>query len=211
MYTKEAEWIVLINNKVNNRTIKEALYQALINYEIYCKTVSELNENMEKLNLYNFAASQSCHMTEGLFSGLKNEEFKIVYWLKVSGNLITLITAAHRIITCLDKSSKNTSNRTNGLSWKELSIDKCSKVFDNHLRNHMEHLEESVFSKDFSRIDCRFTPERKLCYAYINRRKNEVVNCIFDFSEENLKIIDKLMMELFEMLSNCKSETNPIF
>lgn len=46
-----------------------------------------LDKNMEKLNFYNFAKTQTCHMNDGIFGEIKYREYQFVYQLKVIGNL----------------------------------------------------------------------------------------------------------------------------
>lgn len=207
MFTEDGKWMSMIDEKITNRQIRAALFQALINYRIYQKAEIEIGENMRLLNYYNFRASQTCHMTDGLFGGIEYAENKITYTIKVTGNLITLITSAHRLLTCIEKSSKNPDNITNGLNWKSLSTKKCSKVFDNRLRNYMEHLEESVFTEGFDRINCQFSPSRILYYSYLDKQNNKLVKVKreFDFTQESLSMIDTLMDELYKMLSDVKT------
>ena len=56
MFTIETKQMDIIINKVNCKKAKDSLFHMLINYKIYKLTVEMLNENMEKLNFYNFAA-----------------------------------------------------------------------------------------------------------------------------------------------------------
>lgn len=85
-------------------------------------------------------------MNDGIFGEIKYREYQFVYQLKVFGNLIVLITSAHRIMTCIKQARANEKS----IDWKAISedIEKCDKIFDNKLRNFMEHLEEKFISRN---------------------------------------------------------------
>lgn len=46
-------------------------------------------------------------MNDGIFGEIKYREYQFVYQLKVFGNLIVLITSAHRIMTCIKQARAN--------------------------------------------------------------------------------------------------------
>ena len=194
MFTIETKQMDIIINKVNNKKAKDSLYHMLINYEIYKSTVEVLDENMEKLNFYNFAKTQTCHMNVGIFGEHKYREYQFIYEIKVIGNLIVVITAAHRIITCIKQARANEKSS----DWKSISdvIENCDRIFDNKLRNFMEHLEEKIYKQELTNQNCYFSPQRIL---YCN---DENTNKEFDFNSQKLQIIDKLIDELLKMLSN---------
>ena len=194
MFTIETKQMDIIINKVNNKRAKDSLYHMLINYEIYKSTVEVLDENMEKLNFYNFAKTQTCHMNDGIFGEQKYREYQFIYEIKVIGNLIVVITAAHRIITCIKQARANEKSS----DWKSISdvIENCDRIFVNKLRNFMEHLEEKIYKQELTNQNCYFSPQRIL---YCN---DENTNKEFDFNSEKLQIIDKLIDELLKMLSN---------
>lgn len=194
MFTIETKQMDIIINKVNNKKAKDSLYHMLINYEIYKSTVEVLDENMEKLNFYNFAKTQTCHMNDGIFGEQKYREYQFVYEIKVIGNLIVVITAAHRIITCIKQARANEKSS----DWKSISdvIENCNRIFDNKLRNFMEHLEEKIYKQELTNQNCYFSPQRILYCSDENTNKE------FDFNSDKLQIIDKLIDELLKMLSN---------
>ena len=140
-----------------------------------------------------FAKTQTCHINDGIFGEQKYREYQFVYEIKVIGNLIVLITAAHRIITCIKQARANEKSS----DWKGISevIENCDKVFDNKLRNYMEHLEEKIYKEELSNQNCYFSPQRIL---YCN---DEKTNKEFDFTNDKLQIIDKLIDGVLEMLS----------
>lgn len=194
MFTIETKQMDIIINNVYSEKAKDSLYHMLINYEIYKSTAEMIDENMEKLNFYNFAKTQTCHMNDGIFGGEKYRDYQFVYQLKVIGNLIVLITAAHRIITCIKQARANEKSS----DWKVLSdeIENCDKTFDNKLRNFMEHLEEKIYKQELTNQNCRFSPQRIL-YC-----RDEKVNKQFDFNNYKLQAIDKLIENLLKMLSD---------
>lgn len=169
MFTIETKQMDIIINKVNNKKAKDSLYHMLINYEIYKSTVEVLDENMEKLNFYNFAKTQTCHMNDGIFGEQKYREYQFIYEIKVIGNLIVVITAAHRIITCIKQARANEKSS----DWKSISdvIENCDRIFDNKLRNFMEHLEEKIYKQELTNQNCYFSPQRILVCS----RKLEVL------------------------------------
>lgn len=193
MFTIETKQMDIIINNVHSEKAKGSLYHTLINYEIYKSTAEVLDENMEKLNFYNFAKTQTCHMNDGIFGEVKYREYQFVYQLKVIGNLIVLITAAHRIMTCIKQARANEKSS----DWKIISdeIENCDRIFDNKLRNFMEHLEEKIYKQELTNHNCQFSPQRVL-YC-----KDEKTNKKFDFNNDKLQVIDKLIDELLKMLA----------
>lgn len=129
MFTIEVRQMNTIIYNVNSEKAKSSLYHMLINYEIYKSTVEMLDNNMEKLNYYNFAKTQTCHMNNGIFGETEYREYQFVYQLKVIGNLIVLITAGHRIMTCIKQARANEKSS----DWKTISheIENCDNIFDN--------------------------------------------------------------------------------
>lgn len=194
MFTIEATQMNIIINNVHSEKAKELFYQMLINYEIYKSTADMLDNNMKQLNFYNFAKTQTCHMSDGLFGDVEYSEYQLVYQLKVTGNLIVLITSAHRIMTCIKQARANEHSS----DWKEISDDitKCDKIFDNKLRNFMEHLEEKIYKQELTNQNCQFSPQRIL-YC-----KDEKTDKQFDFNKEQLKIIDDLIQKVMKMISS---------
>ena len=71
-------------------------------------------------------------------------------------------------------------------------IENCDKIFDNKLRNYMEHLEEKIYKQELSNQNCHFSPQRVL---YCN---DEKTNKEFDFNNNKLQVIDKLIDELLK-------------
>ena len=193
MFTIETRQMDTIIENVCNKRAKDLFYHMLINYEIYKSMAESLDKNMEKLNFYNFAKTQTCHMNDGIFGGMEYAEYQFVYQLKVIGNLIVLITSAHRIITCIKQARANEKSA----DWKIISeeIEKCDKIFDNKLRNFMEHLEEKIYKQELTNQNCFFSPQRIL-YC-----KDEKTDKQFDFNNEQLKIVDNLIYDVLKMLS----------
>lgn len=193
MFTVESRQIEIIIDNVSTEKTKALLFHMLINYEIYKSTVELLDNNMEKLNFYNWAKTQTCHMNDGLFGDKKYYDYQFVYQLKVIGNLIVLITSAHRIMTCV----KQARAIEKCSDWKDVGekIVKCDKVFDNKLRNFMEHLEEKIYKQELSNQNCQFSP-RRILYC-----KDEKTDIQFDFNNERLGMIDELVDGVLKMLS----------
>ena len=184
---------IIIEN-VHSEKAKDLFYHMLINYEIYKSTAEMLDKNMEELNFYNFAKNQTCHMNDGIFGEIKYREYQFVYQLKVFGNLIVLITSAHRIMTCIKQARANEKS----IDWKAISedIEKCDKIFDNKLRNFMEHLEEKIYKQELTNQNCQFSPQRIL-YC-----KDEKTDKQFDFNNAQLEIIDNLIPESVKLISS---------
>lgn len=90
-----------------------------------------LDRNMEQLNFYNFSKTQTCHMNDGILDEIKYREYQFVYQLKVIGNLIVLITSAHRIMTCIKQARLN-ERYTDGVKNRILYCkdDKIDRQFD---------------------------------------------------------------------------------
>lgn len=193
MYTIEAKQMEIIIKNVHNEKARGLFYHMLINYEIYKAAVEEINKNMDKLNFFNFAKTQACHMNDGLFGQLEYIEYQFVYQLKVIGNLIVLITSGHRIMTCIRQARSNEESD----DWKVIrkNIKKCEKIFSDKLRNFMEHLEEKIYKEELTNQNCQFSPQRIL-YC-----KDEKTDEQFDFNNERLEIVDNLINDVLKMLS----------
>ncbi|AMJ40917.1 hypothetical protein [Anaerotignum propionicum] len=194
MFIEEQKKINLINEKAITEKAKALYYQTLINFEIYKDSVMRINSNMKNLNYNNFAKVQSCHMTDGLFGEQKHLEYETVLKIKVTANLITLITSAHRIITCI----KNCRNIEQSEDWKRLKtlIAINDKNYDNNLRNFMEHLDEKASKQNLDNSNAYFTPERTLFCS------DDKVNIRFKFDPKSLNNINDLVDEVFKMLEN---------
>ncbi len=160
MFTIEAFQMDTIIKKVYDEKVKQLFYHILINYELYKSTEEILDMNMEKLKFYNFAKTQTCHATDGVFGDIKYLEYQFVYQLKVIGNLIVLITSAHRILTCAK--AARAIEKSN--DWKKLrdKINECDEIYDNKLRNFMEHLEEKIYKQKLTNENCQFSAKRIL-------------------------------------------------
>lgn len=193
MFAIETQQMDIIIENVHSEKAKDLFYHMLINYEIYKSTAEMLDKNMEELNFYNFAKTQTCHMNDGIFGEIKYREYQFVYQLKVIGNLIVLITSAHRIMTCIKQARANEKSA----DWKAISedIEKCDNIFDNKLRNFMEHLEEKIYKQKLTNQNCQFSPQRIL-YC-----KDEKTDKQFDFNNAQLEIIDNLIDNILKMLS----------
>lgn len=194
MFTIEAFQMDTIIKKVYDEKVKQLFYHILINYELYKSTEEILDINMEKLKFYNFAKTQTCHATDGVFGDIKYLEYQFVYQLKVIGNLIVLITSAHRILTCAK--AARAIEKSN--DWKKLrdKINECDEIYDNKLRNFMEHLEEKIYKQKLTNENCQFSAKRIL-YC-----KDEKIDRQFDFNSEKLQIIDQLINDIIKMLSD---------
>lgn len=193
MFTIETQQMGIIIENVYDEKAKDSFYHMLINYEIYKTTAETLDKNMEKLNFYNFAKTQTCHVNDGIFGGMEYREYQFVFQLKVIGNLIVLITSAHRIMTCIKQARTNEKSA----DWKIISeeIEKCDKIFENKLRNFMEHLEEKIYKQELANQNCYFSPQRIL-YC-----KDEKTDKQFDFNNEQLQMVDNLIDDVLKMLS----------
>lgn len=199
MFTVETQQMDIIIENVKSEKAKNLFYHMLINYEIYKSTEEMLDRNMEQLNFYNFAKTQTCHMNDGIFGENKYREYQFVYQLKVIGNLIVLITSAHRIMTCIKQARSN--DRCD--DWKTIrnSIESCDKIFDAKIRNFMEHLDEKIYKQELTNQNCQFSPYRIL-YC-----KDDKIDRQFDFNKKQLKIIDDLIEDIFQMLSAREAKT----
>ena len=193
MFTAETQRMDIIIENVKSEKVKSLFYHMLINYEIYKSTIEMLDRNMEQLNFYNFAKTQTCHMNDGILDEIKYREYQFVYQLKVIGNLIVLITSAHRIMTCIKQARLNERYT----DWVKIrnSIESCDKIFDDKIRNFMEHLEEKIYKQELTNHNCQFSPNRIL-YC-----KDDKIDRQFDFNTNQLQIIDDLIKDIFQMLS----------
>lgn len=71
MFTVETQQMDIIIENVKSEKSKDLFYHMLINYEIYKTTVEMLDRNMEQLNFYNFAKTQTCHVKKDIFNEIK--------------------------------------------------------------------------------------------------------------------------------------------
>lgn len=75
-------------------------------------------------------------------------------------------------------------------------INECDEIYDNKLRNFMEHLEEKIYKQKLTNENCQFSAKRIL-YC-----KDEKIDRQFDFNSEKLQIIDQLINDIIKMLSD---------
>lgn len=198
MFTTETQQMDIIIKNVQSEKVRALFYHILINYELYKSTAEMLDKNMGNLNYYNFAKTQTCHMNDGIFCDIEYQEYQFVYQLKVIGNLIVIITSAHRIITCIKQARASEKRSDWGIVSKK--IEKCDKIFDNKLRNFMEHLEEKIYKQELTNQNCQFSPQRIL-YC-----KDESIDRQFDFNKSQLQIIDNLIDGILNMLATRASK-----
>lgn len=151
--TSEAEIAIEIFTKIQDPVAKRLYYQCVVHAELFAKASELLKQTKDELDFHNFARSQSCHMTEGVFGAeshaAKMESAKI----KTLGYLGVTLSAGHKLL----RSLKNARAKDPRPEWKSnkrqlLELEDAYR----HARNAYEHLDEAISKgavsqfKDFS-------------------------------------------------------------
>ena len=114
IYTDESLIADDIFTKVLDRLAQTLFYQCLFDIELFAKASGWLREVKEKLDYHNFARSQSCHMTEGLFGVDKHTSEMETAKVRAIGYLATTIGSGHKFL----RSFKSARDRDGDLTWR---------------------------------------------------------------------------------------------
>jgi hypothetical protein len=178
IYTDEALIAYDIFTKISDAKAQTLFYQCLFHIEVFTEASQQLKEAKEKLDFHNFARSQSCHMTDGIFGVDKHSSQMETAKIKTLGYLGITISSGHKFL----RSLKNARNKERGISWKPIKKQLVQLEDDYRLaRNACEHLDESINKDETSKLeDFSFSINNVL------RFKHNSVAREFDFSPQAL-------------------------
>ena len=192
MWTDESRAATLIFNAVTTPVVQRVLYQSQMHIENFRSSKALLHEAFHNLNFHNFARSQSCHMTDGIFGdeihASQMESAKIRVW----GYLLNTTTAGHKFLRCLENARANERKR----DWKIFRDDlKTTPDIYRRTRNFLEHLDQATADEKVADIeDCKLTILGILCFSDNEGRVE------FDITPDGLASIELMWSKLLEML-----------
>jgi len=192
MWTDQARTAILIFEVVQDSVAQRLLYQAQMHLESFRHSAKQLQEAFDTLMFHDFARSQSCHMTEGIFGAdvhtAEMESAKVRVW----GFLLNTSSAGHKFLRCI----VNARSKERESDWSCLRYD--LKVLQNlyeRARNFLEHLDEMTDKQEVTDIeDCKFSRHGVL---HFSDRKGTAQ---FDFTESGLAPIETIWCKLLDML-----------
>jgi hypothetical protein len=178
MWTDETKISDLIFLTVKEPVAQRLLYQAQLHVESFQHNSEQLHESFETLLFEDFARTQSCHMTEGIFGAdihaAKMESAKVRVW----GFLSATVAAAYKCLRCI----ANARQKDRGRDWAILrqSLDVLPDQY-RRTRNFLEHMDEAVYRGEVTTLaDCRFSRHGELEF------RDEKGNESFLFTKEAL-------------------------
>lgn len=192
MWTDEARNAELIFAAVQDPVAQRLLYQGQMHVENFRQSSKQLQEAFQTLLFHDFARTQNCHMTEGIFGAdihaSEMESAKVRVW----GFLLNTCTAGHRLLRCC----VNARRRDRGPEWACLRDElKTLPEIYRRTRNFLEHLDEATQRQDVADIeDCKFSRHGILIF------KDDAGQADFDFTEEGLAPVEKIWNKLLAML-----------
>lgn len=194
--------LIVLFDKVDDVLAQQLFYQCLFHIEIFGLFSGKLHEAMDELRFRDFARTQTCHMTEGIFGEEKHTAYMETAKQKVIGFLGVTISSGHKSLRAL----KNARKRDSNVEWKK------SKIHLNTLenqyriaRNACEHLDESINQgKTKGLEDFSFSKGNILRFTQI--KKQGVESYEFDFSPEELQKVTDTWNATLELIKSRRDE-----
>ena len=193
IYTDESLIADDIFTKVPDRLAQPLFYQCLFDIELFAKASGWLREAKEKLDYHNFARSQSCHMTEGLFGVNKHTSEMETAKVRPIGYLATTIGSGHKFL----RSLKSARDRDGDLTWRatKKQLIRLQKSYG-LARNACEHLDQGIRTGHIVELrDFSFSIHNVLTF----KDRQSVVRT-FDFSPEALEQVAELWKNTLSIL-----------
>ena len=141
IYTNEALIASEIFTKVSDHFAQRLFYQCVFHIEVFAKTSILLREAKETLDFHNFARSQSCHMTDGIFGVDRHTSQMETAKVKTIGYLGITLASGHKFL----RSLKNARAKDGDAAWRStkqqlIRLEETYRL----ARNACEHLDESI-------------------------------------------------------------------
>jgi hypothetical protein len=193
IYTDEALIAYDIFTKVPDRLAQTLFYQCLFHIELFAKASGWLREAKEKLDYHNFARSQSCHMTEGLFGVDKHTSEMETAKVRTIGYLATTIASGHKFL----RSLKSARDRDGDPTWRatKKQLDRLEDSY-RRARNACEHLDQGIRKGDIVELqDFSFSIHNVLTF-----KDDESVVRTLDFSPEALEQVAEFWKNTLSIL-----------
>jgi len=198
MWIDEARTTELIFRVVQDVVVQRLLYQSQMHLENFRHASKQLKESFETLLFHDFARTQACHMTDGIFGAdihaAEMESANIRVW----GFLLNTATAGHKLFRCII----NARNRDRRPDWIVLKNDlKSHPDTFRRVRNFLEHLDEMTHQEKVSGIeDCKFSRHGVLVFTDSKGRIE------FDFTETRLSFVEEMWNKVIALLKARKEE-----
>jgi hypothetical protein len=194
MWIDESKTADLILRTVGNTVAQRLLYQAQMHLESFRHASKQLKEAFDTLLFHDFARTQSCHMTDGIFGAdihlAKMESAKVRVW----GFLLGTATAGNKFLRCI----VNARSKDQQSDWVQLREDlkRLPDTFS-RTRNFLEHLDEKTQREEVSDIeDCKFSRHGVLIFT------DKWGRVEFDFTGDSLAPIERIWDKVRSLLEN---------
>ena len=193
MWTDESRAADLIFSVVRSPVSQRLIYQCQMHIETFGHSKSQLHEAFDTLLFRDFARTQSCHMSEGIFGAdihaAEMESAKIRVW----GYLLSTATAGHKFLRCL-VNARAKEHKSDWVRFRD-ELKELPNIF-RRTRNFLEHLDEATAREKVTNIeDCNFSHHGVLHF------EDEAGTLEFDFTKDGLSSVEHLWDRLLEMLN----------
>ena len=204
MWTEEARISYLIFDNVKVEMVRLQIYQAFFHIETFKRFIPDLHEAVRTLAFHNFARSQTCHMTDGIFGegihSAKMESAKV----KVLGLLGIVIPAGHRFLRSLKQARKiDRQNDWSKVRGKLIDLEDLYR----RARNACEHLDQRIYRGEYSELHhFSFSIHYKLRFL------DDKGELLLDFSEGALNELVQMgedVMAMVESIAKSKGNNLP--
>lgn len=198
MWTDETRTSDLILAVVTEPVVQRLLYQAQMHIDNFRHSRLWLQEAFEAVLFRDFARTQSCHMTEGIFGADKHaaemESAKVRVW----GHLLNATAAGHKLLRCL----ANARAKEQHNDWRIVRGDLNTMVeMYRRTRNFLEHLDEATAREEVTSIDdCRFSRHGMLQFT------DDRGDFEFDFTPDALISLEELWAKVLDMLRTRRAQ-----
>jgi hypothetical protein len=141
--TPEAEVVIDIFKRISNTRARVLFYQCVFHIELFRKASDLLKEAKETLDYHNFARSQSCHMTEGIFGTDRHAARMETAKILTLGYLGVTVSSGHKFLRSLRAARNKDSDRSAQWMTDRVDVSELESCF-RHARNAYQHLDQAI-------------------------------------------------------------------
>lgn len=192
MFSESQTVANLLASTVKDSTARTLLYQARVNLQLFEYAREQVQKELEALNMADFARTQTCHMTEGIFGAAKHTAKMMEHKEGVLCFLIALVTSAYRVVRSISAARR----KDQGTDWKAFrsSLNPLEEELRG-ARNFLEHLDEAIAQGQIAKgMDCKFSRNGMLTMIENGSATH------FDFTSAALERIPELYWQVIRML-----------
>lgn len=200
MFTESQTVADLLVSRVKDSTARTLLYQARVNLQLFEYARERVQKELGALNMEDFARTQTCHMTGGIFGAEKHAAKMMEHKEGVLCFLMALVTSAYRLVRSISAARRNDK----GTDWKAFrsSLNPLEEALRG-ARNFLEHLDEAIAQGQISEgMDCSFSRNGVLAMTENGTTTH------FDFTSAALEKIPELYWQVIRMLEARKALEN---